>query len=243
MLQSNLMLKKVLFLSLGAILLSGCTLSSSTNTPPKNANLDTLNQSPTSTITPTAVQFNTMKKPEELLNLKAGQKMSATIKTSLGDIAVELYPDKTPITVGNFVGLSEGSQPWKDPKTGQEVTDKPLYSGTIFHRVIDQFMIQGGDPLGKGFGGPGYQFPDEISSELRFDAPGVLAMANSGPSTNGSQFFITQVATPWLNGKHTIFGKVTKGMDIVDKIAKVAKDANDKPTKDVIIEKIVIERK
>lgn len=234
---------KLFILGLSTLFISGCTLNPNNSNNIKNADLNSLNQSPTPTVTPTAVQFNTMKKPEELLNLKAGQKMSATIKTSLGDITVELYPDKTPITVGNFVGLSEGSQPWKDPKTGQEVTDKPLYSGTIFHRVIDQFMIQGGDPLGKGFGGPGYQFPDEISSELRFDAPGVLAMANSGQSTNGSQFFITQVATPWLNGKHTIFGKVTEGMDIVDKIAKVAKDANDKPIKDVIIEKIVIERK
>lgn len=237
---------KLFILGLSTLFLSGCTLNPNNSNNIKNADLNFSETNPSEASAkggPTAVQFNTMKKPEELLNLKAGQKMSATIKTSLGDITVELYPDKTPITVGNFVGLSEGSQPWKDPKTGQEVTDKPLYSGTIFHRVIDQFMIQGGDPLGKGFGGPGYQFPDEISSELRFDAPGVLAMANSGPSTNGSQFFITQVATPWLNGKHTIFGKVTKGMDIVDKIAKVAKDANDKPIKDVIIEKIVIERK
>ena len=183
-----------------------------------------------------------MKKPEELLNLKAGQKLSAIIKTSLGDITVDLFSDKAPITVGNFVGLSEGTQPWKDPKTGQEITDKPLYNSTVFHRIIDNFMIQGGDPLGKGFGGPGYQFPDEFSKDLQFDGPGILAMANSGPATNGSQFFITQIATPWLNGKHTIFGKVTSGMDVVNKIAKVDKDANDKPIKDVIIEKIVIER-
>jgi peptidyl-prolyl cis-trans isomerase A (cyclophilin A) len=137
------------------------------------------------------------------------------------------------------VGLSEGTQPWLDSKTGNLVENKPLYDGTIFHRVIDQFMIQGGDPLGQGTGGPGYQFVDEFSSDLKFDGPGYLAMANSGPGTNGSQFFITQVATTWLNGKHTIFGKVIEGMAIVDKITV----ALDKPLTSILLNKVVIERK
>ena len=157
--------------------------------------------------------------------------MYATIKTSLGDIKVELYPDKAPKTVANFVGLAEGT------KTG-----KPFYNGVIFHRVIKDFMIQGGDPLGTGMGGPGYKFEDEIDSSLTFDAPGILAMANSGPNTNGSQFFITIVPTPWLNGKHTIFGKVISGQDIVTKIENTPVGPNDKPVTPVTIQSISIGR-
>ena len=167
----------------------------------------------------------------QLLNLKPNQKMYATIKTSLGDIKVELYPDKAPKTVGNFVGLAEGT------KTG-----KPFYNGVIFHRVIKDFMIQGGDPLGTGMGGPDYKFEDEIDSSLTFDAPGILAMANSGPNTNGSQFFITIVPTPWLNGKHTIFGKVISGQDIVTKIENTPVGPNDKPVTPVTIQSISIGR-
>lgn len=167
----------------------------------------------------------------QLLNLKPNQKMYATIKTTLGDIEIQLFADKAPKTVANFVGLAEGT------KTG-----KPLYAGTIFHRVIKDFMIQGGDPLGTGMGGPGYKFDDEIDSNLTFDAPGILAMANSGPNTNGSQFFITTAPTPWLNGKHTIFGKVSSGMDIVTKIENTPVGPNDKPVTPVTIQSISIER-
>ena len=157
--------------------------------------------------------------------------MYATIKTNLGSMRIQLFPDKAPNTVANFVGLAEGT------KTG-----KPFYNGVIFHRVIKDFMIQGGDPLGTGTGGPGYKFEDEIDSSLTFDAPGILAMANSGPNTNGSQFFITIVPTPWLNGKHTIFGKVISGQDIVTKIENTPVGPNDKPVTPVTIQSISIGR-
>ncbi|HEX9400038.1 MAG TPA: peptidylprolyl isomerase [Anaeromyxobacter sp.] len=142
----------------------------------------------------------------------------ATLKTSMGDIVVKLLPEKAPKTVENFLGLAEGTREWKDPRSGQTVK-KPLYDGTVFHRVIPQFMIQGGDPLGTGTGGPGYKFADEIGPDNKFSKPGLLAMANSGPGTNGSQFFITEVPTPWLDRGHTIFGEVVKGFDLVQKIA------------------------
>ena len=158
----------------------------------------------------------------------------ATFKTSLGDIVVKLLPEKAPKTVENFVSLAEGTKEWKDPRSGQMVK-KPLYDGTVFHRVIPRFMIQGGDPLGNGTGGPGYRFADEIGPDNTFDRPGLLAMANSGPNTNGSQFFITEVPTPWLNGKHTIFGEVVKGFDLVPKIVAAG---NSK----VKLEKVVITR-
>jgi peptidyl-prolyl cis-trans isomerase A (cyclophilin A) len=165
----------------------------------------------------------------------------ATLKTSKGDIRVELYPDTAPKTVDNFVGLATGERVWTDPATSQEQR-RPLYDGTIFHRVIPQFMIQGGDPLGSGRGGPGYSFEDEVDGPHRFDGPGYLAMANAGPNTNGSQFFITEVATPWLNGKHTIFGKVVEGMDVVQAIVRSERDGSDRPLEDVVVERIEIER-
>ena len=158
--------------------------------------------------------------------------LHATFKTSLGEIVVKLLPDKAPKTVENFVGLAEGTREWTDPRTGQKVK-KPLYDGTVFHRVIPDFMIQGGDPLGTGTGGPGYRFGDEIGPDNKFSRPGLLAMANAGPGTNGSQFFITEVPTPWLNGKHTIFGEVVKGQDLVTKIVAAG---NSK----VKLEKVVI---
>lgn len=163
----------------------------------------------------------------------------AIIHTSSGDITVELYPSKAPETVENFVGLATGKKTWTDPRSGQAVTGRPLYDGTTFHRVIPGFMIQGGDPLGTGTGGPGYRFKDEIS-DLTFDAPGYLAMANAGPGTNGSQFFITVAPTPWLNGKHTIFGKITGGQDVVDKIIKTPTGAQDRPTTPIVIKHIEI---
>ncbi len=160
--------------------------------------------------------------------------MYATFKTSLGDIVVKLLPEKAPKTVENFVGLAEGTKEWKDPRSGQMVK-KPLYDGTVFHRVIPQFMIQGGDPLGNGTGGPGYKFADEIGPDNKFSKPGLLAMANAGPNTNGSQFFITEVATPWLDRGHTIFGEVVKGFDLVPRIVAAG---NSK----VKLEKVVITR-
>jgi peptidyl-prolyl cis-trans isomerase A (cyclophilin A) len=165
----------------------------------------------------------------------------ATLKTSKGDIRVALFPDTAPTTVENFVGLATGAKPWRDPRTGAE-QQRPLYDGTIFHRVIPQFMVQGGDPLGTGTGGPGYQFEDEVAGPRSFDKPGYLAMANAGPNTNGSQFFITQVPTPWLNGKHTIFGEVVEGMDVLDAIAASDTDARDRPRQEIRVERIEIEQ-
>ena len=144
--------------------------------------------------------------------------IQATFQTSVGEIVVKLLPEKAPKTVANFVELAEGTKEWKDPKSGQ-AAKRPLYDGTVFHRVIPDFMIQGGDPLGTGTGGPGYRFEDEIGPDNRFDRPGLLAMANAGPNTNGSQFFITEVPTPHLNRGHTIFGEVTKGAELIRKIA------------------------
>jgi peptidyl-prolyl cis-trans isomerase A (cyclophilin A) len=165
---------------------------------------------------------------------------TATFVTNRGDFKVRLMPDNAPNTVGNFVDLATGKREWRDPRDGQRKTDN-LYDGTIFHRVIPDFMIQGGDPEGTGRGGPGYRFEDEFTpGGPKFDKPGVLAMANAGPGTNGSQFFVTVVPTPWLNGKHTIFGEVTEGMDIVDQISKVQTGAMDKPVDDVVLERVEI---
>jgi peptidyl-prolyl cis-trans isomerase A (cyclophilin A) len=144
----------------------------------------------------------------------------ATFKTSAGELVVKLLPEKAPKTVANFVELAEGTREWKDPRSGEKVK-KPLYDGTVFHRVIPEFMIQGGDPLGTGTGGPGYRFEDEIGPDNLFNKPGLLAMANAGPGTNGSQFFITEVPTPHLNRGHTIFGEVVKGGELVPKIARM----------------------
>jgi peptidyl-prolyl cis-trans isomerase A (cyclophilin A) len=143
----------------------------------------------------------------------------ATFQTSRGNIVVKLFEKEAPKTVANFVGLATGKQEWVDPRNGQKSKAK-LYDGTVFHRVIPQFMIQGGDPLGTGTGGPGFRFEDEFQSGRKFDRPGLLAMANAGPNTNGSQFFITEVATPHLNNRHTIFGEVVKGQDLVPQIAR-----------------------
>jgi peptidyl-prolyl cis-trans isomerase A (cyclophilin A) len=151
----------------------------------------------------------------------------ATFTTSIGTVKCKLLTDKAPMTVANFVGLATGKKPWLDPKTNKLVKNKPFYDDLIFHRVIPDFMIQGGDPMGTGMGGPGYQFGDETSPDVKM-APGVLAMANAGPSTNGSQFFITEGTPSYLDGKHTIFG-TCKPLDVVGKIARVKRDSNDKP--------------
>ncbi len=165
--------------------------------------------------------------------------LTATLRTNQGDIVLRLYPDHAPKTVRNFVELAEGSREWTDPRTGRASEDK-LYDGTVFHRVIPGFMIQGGDPLGTGTGGPGYKFADEFHPDLTFNRPYLLAMANAGPGTNGSQFFITTVPTPWLTAKHTIFGEVVRGSDVVDKISNVRTDARDRPATDVVIESVEI---
>lgn len=171
--------------------------------------------------------------------------MEATLHTTMGDITVELFPDHAPNTVKNFVELARGEREWTHPATGQKTT-QPLYDGVIFHRIIPGFMIQGGDPLGQGVGGPGYEFNDEIHPELTFTEPYVLAMANAGKrnghGTNGSQFFITVAPTPWLQAKHTIFGKVVDqaSKDVVDAIAAVPTGRNDKPVTDVVINSVTV---
>jgi peptidyl-prolyl cis-trans isomerase A (cyclophilin A) len=153
-------------------------------------------------------------------------------------VKVRLFPKDATETVANFVGLARGTKEWTDPRSGQKTT-RPLYDGTIFHRVIPEFMIQAGDPLGRGTGGPGFRFADEISSR-RFDRPGILGMANAGPNTNGSQFFITEVATPWLNGRHTVFGEVIEGMEVVRSIARVRRGPMDRPEQDVVLQRVTV---
>ncbi len=170
------------------------------------------------------------------LGLEPGQQLVARLNTSMGAIDCTLWPDQAPLTVLNFVELAEGKRTWTDPKTGVE-TDRPLYDGTVFHRVIPRFMIQGGDPLANGMGGPGYQFEDEIVAGLEFDKPGLLAMANAGPNTNGSQFFVTEAPQPSLNGKHTIFGACEQ-VELVKAIARVDRDDRDKPKRDVRLESV-----
>jgi peptidyl-prolyl cis-trans isomerase A (cyclophilin A) len=167
--------------------------------------------------------------------------LTATLRTNQGTVVIRLFPDHAPKTVRNFVELAEGGREWTDPGTGRATTQK-LYDGTIFHRVIPDFMIQGGDPLGSGRGGPGYKFADEIHPDLRFDRPYLLAMANAGPGTSGSQFFITVAPTPWLNGKHTIFGEVVQGADVVDLISRVKTGSQDRPVEDVTVDSVTIER-
>ena len=166
----------------------------------------------------------------------------ATFQTSQGKIVCRLYEKEAPKTVANFIDLAEGKREWTHPTNKKKSKDK-LFDGTIFHRVIPKFMIQGGDPAGTGFGGPGYKFEDETKgSPHSFNAPGKLAMANSGPNTNGSQFFITVAATPWLTGNHTIFGEVVEGQEIVNKISEVDRDRSDKPRVPVVLESVTIDR-
>ncbi|MGW2644907.1 peptidylprolyl isomerase [Streptomyces sp. NPDC001393] len=172
------------------------------------------------------------------------EQLYATLKTNHGDIEVKLFPNHAPETVKNFVELAQGEREWTHPGTGEK-SRKPLYNGTIFHRVISGFMIQGGDPLGSGIGGPGYKFGDEFHPDLSFNKPYLLAMANAGPGTNGSQFFITVAPTTWLNRKHTIFGEVTDpaSQKVVDAIAAVPTGRNDRPVNDVKIESVVVEKR
>jgi peptidyl-prolyl cis-trans isomerase A (cyclophilin A) len=165
----------------------------------------------------------------------------AHFTTSEGNFSARLFDAEVPKTVANFAGLAEGTVEWTDPRTGRKVK-QPYYDGTIFHRVIADFMIQGGDPLGQGTGGPGFTFADEFSPKLRHAKPGVLSMANRGPNTNGGQFFITLVPTPWLDNKHSVFGEIVAGMDVVEKIGRTPTSA-DRPLKPVTIQSVTIERK
>ena len=162
--------------------------------------------------------------------------------TSEGNFTIRLFEEQAPRTVENFVGLAEGSREWSDPRSNQKVR-KPYYNGTIFHRVIDKFMIQGGDPLGQGIGGPGYNFPDEFHPKLRHNKAGILSMANRGPNTNGGQFFITLGPTPHLDDRHSVFGEVTDGMDIVRKIGSTPTGDRDRPKKDIVIQQVTIQRR
>jgi peptidyl-prolyl cis-trans isomerase A (cyclophilin A) len=167
---------------------------------------------------------------------------TAVLHTSAGDIRLNLFGNHAPKTVANFVELATGAREWTDPATRQK-TNRPLYDGTVFHRVIDNFMIQGGDPLGRGTGGPGYNFSDEFHPELSFDRPYLLAMANAGPNTNGSQFFITTARTPHLNMRHTIFGEVAdaESRAVVDAIGTTRTGAADRPVTDVVINSVTVE--
>ena len=177
---------------------------------------------------------------------KAGESLTllyAHFTTSEGTFTARLFDAEVPATVANFAGLADGSKEWTDPRTGRK-TNAHYYDGTVFHRVIADFMIQGGDPLGQGTGGPGYKFADEFAPGLRHDRPGLLSMANSGPNTNGGQFFITRVPTPWLDRKHSIFGEVVEGMDIIKKIGGTATSKpGDRPLKPITLQTVTIERR
>jgi peptidyl-prolyl cis-trans isomerase A (cyclophilin A) len=193
---------------------------------------------------PPATPKMTIDDASKALGVKPGEKLFATFETSMGTLSAELFWEKAPVTVLNFVQLAEGTKEWTDPRTNEKVK-KPLYNGTIFHRVIPDFMIQGGDPLGQGTGGPGYRFDDEFHPELRHVGPGVLSMANSGRNTNGSQFFITEKDTPWLDDRHSVFGKVIEGQDLIPKITRVEKadgPQGSKPKVDVVLKKVTIGR-
>ncbi|HEX9759799.1 MAG TPA: peptidylprolyl isomerase [Candidatus Acidoferrales bacterium] len=165
----------------------------------------------------------------------------AIFETSQGRIVARLFDKEAPNTVANFVGLAEGTKEFTDSKTRQK-SKRPFYNGLNFHRVIPDFMIQAGCPLGTGTGDPGYRFPDEFHSSLQHDRPGKLSMANAGPNTNGSQFFITVAATPWLDGRHAIFGEVIEGQDVADKISKLPRDGQDRPCTAVVMQSVTIER-
>ncbi len=167
--------------------------------------------------------------------------LKATIETNLGTMVVNLFEHRAPKTVANFVGLATGKRTWLEPGTGAE-KNEPFYDGVIFHRVIPGFMIQGGDPMGQGIGGPGYKFHDEFHPELKHTKAGMLSMANAGPNTNGSQFFITEGPTPHLDNRHAVFGEVVEGLDVVNKIANVPRNGRDRPNDDVVMQKVTIHR-
>ena len=184
------------------------------------------------------------------INVAGSGQLYARLHTTQGPVVIQLEEQKAPKTVSNFVGLATGAIDWKDPKTGQSMQGTPMYDGVRFHRVIPGFMVQVGDPFSRhadtaarwGTGGPGYRFGDEFHPELKHNKPGVLSMANSGPATNGSQFFITEGPTPHLDGRHSVFGHVVAGQDVVNKIANVPRDGRDKPNQDQVIERVEVFR-
>ena len=176
------------------------------------------------------------------INVPGSGQLYARLVTSMGTMVARLEEQRAPDTVKNFVGLATGTQTFRDPKTGQEMSGVPFYDGTIFHRVIPDFMIQGGDRLGQGTGNPGYKFKDEFHPELRHTGPGILSMANSGPSSNGSQFFICEKATPWLDNKHSVFGQVIVNAELIPKITRTPTGPRDKPITDVVLQKVEIFR-
>lgn len=191
----------------------------------------------------TTFSFNSKASEKQAKDTKKGKDMIAVFETSKGTFKIKLFPEFAPKTVDNFVGLAEGTKEWTDPKTGNKVK-KPFYDGLKFHRVIPNFMLQGGDPLGTGTGGPGFRFEDEFPKGApTHSKPGILSMANAGPGTNGSQFFVTVAATPWLDGKHTVFGEVVEGLDVVYDISKVKTGPMDRPVEDVIVKTLKIEKK
>jgi len=199
--------------------------STPTQTPPAQTPPPELPDMPTSQVPPTVEPTGP----------------TAVLDTSMGRITCRFFDKQAPVTVANFIGLAEGTKPWTDPVSKQKMTGKPFYNGTTFHRVIPDFMIQGGDPTATGTGDPGYMFEDELDPNLNFDVPGRLAMANSGPRTNGSQFFITEVPTTHLNQKHTIFGQCDEAsLSVVKSIARVERDSNDKPSTNVELVKVTI---
>ncbi len=179
-----------------------------------------------------------MPQPPKVAEFPDGAKVHADFETSAGTFTCELFADRCPTTVGNFVALARGEAAWTAPD-GEKV-ERPFYDGTTFHRVIEDFMIQGGCPLGNGTGGPGYRFDDEFHADLKHDRPGTLSMANAGPNTNGSQFFVTQKHTPWLDGKHSVFGRVTEGMDVVERIATSPTGPMDRPDPKIELKKVTI---
>jgi peptidyl-prolyl cis-trans isomerase A (cyclophilin A) len=176
------------------------------------------------------------------INVAGSGQLYARFVTSMGTMIARLEEQRAPDTVKNFVGLATGTQTYKHPRTGQETQGVPYYDGTIFHRVIPDFMIQGGDPLGQGTGGPGYRFKDEFHPELKHTGPGILSMANSGPSTNGSQFFVCEKATPWLDNKHAVFGQVIINAELIPKITHSPTGPRDKPITDIVLQKLEIFR-
>lgn len=237
----------ILVYALSVLLLNACTKScnkpaSSTSEIKKIDNeVDDKNEDNL----PKKAHENHDNKDKEILmeqwQLKEGDNLYATFHTSMGDMKIKLFWDKTPMTVRNFVELATGKKEWHDPVTGTKTT-KPLYNGTTFHRVIKNFMIQGGDPLGNGTGGPGYKFKDEFRPDLKHDKPGILSMANAGPNTNGSQFFITEVPTPHLDNRHTVFGETVNNetsLTVLQKIASIP-TVNDKPQTPITIKEIRI---
>jgi len=179
--------------------------------------------------------------PIEEKSLGLGKGLYAIFATNLGEMTIKLEDEKTPETVKNFVGLATGEKEYTDPKTGKK-SNEPFYNGTVFHRIIKNFMVQGGDRLGQGTGGPGYKFKDEFVASLKHTGPGILSMANAGPNTNGSQFFITLVPTPWLDNKHTVFGKIVKGEDVLTKLGTVATGPQDRPREEAKLESVKIVR-